>query len=252
MAPGAAAVAAPEGERPVAAPLARFSQVSVEPPPPGGAKPSSRQVRTHDSGGPAGPRPAPRAEGAIMAPRATAVAAPGGGPLVAARWPAFLRVSVEPDVFSCYENLWPGGAPRTPARHPRATRRPPDMVRPRKAEAEGMDGAAHQTRQRQARRERWRATRHAPRRWRGPSPKRRVRRSRRAVAVVGGQRGHSPPPGPLRGTRRAWPRGVGWLSRLSGQIRPPMRGTLGRQNRHVPTVKGTDSGRVNNARIGDG
>ena len=73
------------------------------------------------------------------------------------------------------------------------------MVRPRKAEAEGMDGAAHQTRQRQARRERWRATRHAPRRWRGPSPKRRVRRSRRAVAVVGGQRGHSPPASPSGG-----------------------------------------------------
>ena len=48
-------------------------------------------------------------EGAIMAPGASAVAAPGGGRLVAARWPAFLRVFVEPDVFSLHENLWPGG-----------------------------------------------------------------------------------------------------------------------------------------------
>ena len=54
----------------------------------------------------------------------------------------------------------------------------------------------------------WRATRHAPRRWRGPSPKRRVRRSRRAVSVVG-VRGGTAPRQPLRGTRGVWPRRVG-------------------------------------------
>ena len=59
----------------------------------------------------------------------------------------------------------------------------------------------------------WRATRHAPRRWRGPSPKRRVRRSRRAVAFVG-VRGGTAPRQPLRGTRGVWPRRVGWLSHV--------------------------------------
>ena len=38
----------------------------------------------------------------------------GGGRLVAARWPADLRVSVEPDVFLHYKNLWPGGTPPDP------------------------------------------------------------------------------------------------------------------------------------------
>ena len=39
----------------------------------------------------------------------------------------------------------------------------------------------------------------------------------------GGQRGRSPPRQPRSGTREAWPQRVCWLSRLSGQIRPPTR-----------------------------
>ena len=67
---------------------------------------------------------------------------PGVGRLVAARWLAFfLRVSVEPDVFSCYENLWPGGTPGPPNDIPRATSRPSDMVRPPEARPE-PDGVA--------------------------------------------------------------------------------------------------------------
>ena len=57
----------------------------------------------------------------------------------------------------------------------------------------------------------WRATRHAPPRWRGSSLGRRVQRSLRAVAVGGGQRGHSPPPAPAGDPRRAWPQWVCWL-----------------------------------------
>ena len=82
----------------------------------------------------------------------------------------------------------------------------------------------------------WRATRHAPRRWRGPSPKRRVRRSRRAVAFVG-VRGGTAPRQPLRGTRGVWPRRVGWLSGESGvrQARPPQPRTLRLNAPHRPT-----------------
>ena len=57
----------------------------------------------------------------------------------------------------------------------------------------------------------WRATRHAPPRWRGSSPTRRVQRSSCAVAV-GGVRGGTAPRQLLPGTREAWPQRVGWLS----------------------------------------
>ena len=56
---------------------------------------------------------------------------------------------------------------------------------------------------------------HAPPRWH-------VQRSRCAVAVVG-VRGGAAPRQPRSGTREAWPQRVCWLSRLSGQIRPPTR-----------------------------
>ena len=44
-----------------------------------------------------------------MACEAAAVAARGVGGGSPPAGPQILRVSVEPDVFSCYENLWPGG-----------------------------------------------------------------------------------------------------------------------------------------------
>ena len=84
-------------------------------------------------GGRVSERPAPCAEGAIMACGAAAVDArwlergripsgPGvaGYPVSsnAAGSQAAPALRVTPlDVFSCYENLWPGGIPRTPARH---------------------------------------------------------------------------------------------------------------------------------------
>ena len=82
----------------------------------------------------------------------------------------------------------------------------------------------------------WRATRRAPPRWRGSSPTRRVQRPSCAVAV-GGVRGGTAPRQPLPGTREAWPQRVGWLSRRSGQTRPPTLGTLGRQNLHTRTLR---------------
>ena len=59
----------------------------------------------------------------------------------------------------------------------------------------------------------WRATRHAPRRWRGPSPKRRDRRSPCAPFPLTGVRGGTAPRQPLRWGHRGgvWPRRVGWL-----------------------------------------
>ena len=81
---------------------------------------------------------------------------------------------------------------------------------------EGTDGPADQIRQASGPQSApWRAPRHAPRRWRGPSPKRRVQRSRRVVAVAG-VRGGTAPRQPLRGTHEVWPRRVCWLSHLSG------------------------------------
>ena len=62
-----------------------------------------------------------------MAPGASARGCPGGGRLVAARWPAFLRVPVEPDAFSLHEDLWPGDARGPPKRHFRAP--PKESVR---------------------------------------------------------------------------------------------------------------------------
>ena len=98
--------------------------------------------------------------------------APRARSWLAAHWLARLRVSVEPP------------DPRfTSARHKEAA----DMVGPRKAEAEGMDGAAHQIRQRQAR-----AARPA---------------LMTSTVAVGGQRGHGPPPASA-GDREAWPQGV--------------------------------------------
>ena len=51
-------------------------------------------------------------------------------------------------------------------------------------------------------------------------PKRRVRRSRRAVGVTG-VRGGTAPRQPLPGTREAWPQRVGWLTHLKGARQPP-------------------------------
>ena len=76
----------------------------------------------------------------------------------------------------------------------------------------------------------------APARWRGSSPTRRVQRPRCAVAV-GGVRGGTAPRQPLPGTREAWPQRVGWLSRRSGQTRPPTVGTLGRRNLHTRILR---------------
>ena len=57
------------------------------------------------------------------------------------------------------------------------------------------------------------------------------------AVAVGGVRGGRAPRQPLPGTREAWPQRVGWLSRRSGQTRPPTVGTLGRQNRHTRILR---------------
>ena len=62
------------------------------------------------------------------------------------------------------------------------------MVRPRKAKAEGVDGAAHQIRQRQARTAR-------PALMTG-------------TVAVGGQRGHGPPPASAGDARSVAPRSM--------------------------------------------
>ena len=53
----------------------------------------------------------------------------------------------------------------------------------------------------------------------------------------GDRRGRSHPRQLLPGTREAWPQRVSWLSRRSGQTRPPTVGTLGRQNRHTRILR---------------
>ena len=60
--------------------------------------------------------------------------------------------------------------------------------------------------------------------------------SARVRASRGDRRGGVPCQ-PLPGTREAWPQRVGWLSRRSGQTRPPPVGTLGRQNRHTRILR---------------
>ena len=45
--------------------------------------------------------------------------------------------------LSCYDNLRPLGIPRTPARHPRASRSPPDMVPPLQARGRTLDSHTH-------------------------------------------------------------------------------------------------------------
>ncbi len=65
-------------------------------------------------------------------------------------------------MLSCYDNLWPGASPGPPL-DIRATQggRPTWSV-PGMAKAEGVDGAAHQIRQRQARAARLGVPRGAP------------------------------------------------------------------------------------------
>ena len=52
------------------------------------------------------------------------------------------------------------------------------------------------------------------------------------AGLLGDRRGVEPPLASPDAIHR-----VGWLSRLSGQICPPTRGTLGRQNRHARTLR---------------
>ncbi len=56
-------------------------------------------------------------------------------------------------------------------------------------------------------------------------------------ADLSGVRGGTAPRQPLPGTREAWPQRVGWLSRRSGQTRPPTVGTLGRKNLHTRILR---------------
>ena len=82
-----------------------------------------------------------RAEGPIVAFGPAAVGCPESGRLVAARWPAdFAGLRGARCVFALQKPL-AGGHPRTPARHSRATRGPPDMVCPRKR-VRSRDGMA--------------------------------------------------------------------------------------------------------------
>ena len=82
------------------------------------------------------------------------------------------------------------------------------MVRPRKAKAEGLDGAAHQIRQRQAREARLGVPRGAP-----ASLARTFAGTARpalmtGTVAVGGQRGHGPPPASAGDPRSVAPRSM--------------------------------------------
>ena len=170
---------------------------------------------------------------------AAAVAATGAsGQSLPGGWTRFpcrtdvCRAPVEPDVFLCYKNLWPGGTPGPPQDIRAPTRGPPDMVCPRKR-VRSRDGMAA-ARDRRVPSLRGDAEQPGGQlvgervlrcleaaldtlpepRLRGPSVgcSSRRRRRRRSPGVRGG----TAPRQPLRETRGVWPRGVGWLSRPKG------------------------------------
>ena len=104
----------------------------------------------------------------------------------------------------------------------------------------------------------WRATRHAPPRWRGSSPRRRVRRSLRAVAVVG-VRGGTAPRQPLPGTHGVWPQRVGWLPGLSGvrqarrrRVREPSSAAANAVAEHPRERSGEPVQRASRSAVGGG
>ena len=126
-------------------------------------------------------------------------------------------------MLSCYDNLWPGGSPEPPhaavrkeaARHLVEGWRE-DLDRHQKSERAAL-GKAHADSARRIERQVREAS---PKRAFGTrsAPNARPCRPLRLRGVTGG----TAPRQPLRGTREVWPRGVCWLSRLSGvrQARP--------------------------------
>ncbi len=149
---------------------------------------------------------------------------PGGGRLVAARWPAFfLRVSVEPDVLLFYNNLWPGASPGPPNDIRAAPGGHPAWSVPGSASGAGRRGCrprpprpAPARRCRTARRPAGRRTGSPPpgsgaRHPSGTPPPGTVRRMffapprrRRSPGVRGGTAPRQPP----QGTHGVWPRGT--------------------------------------------